>query len=126
MRQPESPSRAEYRIADALNVSPAQVGKLAPEKQQKIISEKPQITHKEVKDIQRQENTSVDVVPETDDEEETTYSESSVILSHEEAETLSKYILNIVVVLKGFEENKTPTNGFVKPIHQHSSNVFIP
>ena len=81
--------RIRDRIADALNASPAQVGKLdnikhnaipdveqavksgdmsistvnevaklAPEKQQKIISEKPQITHKEVKDIQRQEKVS--------------------------------------------------------------------
>lgn len=81
--------RIRDRIADALNASPAQVGKLdnikhnaipdveqavksgdmsistanevaklAPEKQQKIISEKPQITHKEVKHIQRQEKVS--------------------------------------------------------------------
>ncbi len=124
--------RIRDKIADALNVSPAQIGnldnikhnaipdveqavksgdmsistanevaKLAPEKQQKIISEKPQITHKEVKDIQRQENTSVDVVSETDDEEETTYSEPSVILSHEEAETLSKYIEDLLILAKG-------------------------
>ena len=93
--------RIRDRIADALNVSPAQVGKLdnikhnaipdveqavksgdmsistanevaklAPEKQQKIISEKPQITHKEVKKIQRQENTSADAATETDEEED--------------------------------------------------------
>ena len=116
--------RIRDRIADALNVSPAQVGKLdnikhnaipdveqistanevaklAPEKQQKIISEKPQITHKEVKNIQRQENTSFDVVPETDDEEETASSEPPVVLSHEEAETLSKYIEDLLILAKG-------------------------
>ncbi len=124
--------RIRDRIADALNVSPAQVGKLdnikhnaipdveqavksgdmsistanevaklAPEKQQKIISEKPQITHKEVKDIQRQENTSADVVPKTDDEHETTSSEPPVVLSHEEAETLSKYIEDLLILAKG-------------------------
>ncbi len=124
--------RIRDRIADALNVSPAQVGKLdnikhnaipdveqavksgdmsistanevaklAPEKQQKIISEKPQITHKEVKDIQRQENTSADVVTETDDEEETASSEPPVVLSHEEAETLSKYIEDLLILAKG-------------------------
>lgn len=124
--------RIRDKIADALNVSPAQVGKLdnikhnaipdveqavkygdmsistanevaklAPEKQQKIISEKPQITHKEVKDIQRQENTSVDVVPKTGDEHETTSSEPPVVLSHEEAETLSKYIEDLLILAKG-------------------------
>lgn len=124
--------RIRDRIADALNVSPAQVGKLdnikhnaipdveqavksgdisistanevaklAPEKQQKIISEKPQITHKEVKDIQRQENTSANVVLETDNEEETTSSEPPVVLSHEEAETLSKYIEDLLILAKG-------------------------
>ena len=124
--------RIRDRIADALNVSPAQVGKLdnikhnaipdveqavksgdmsistanevaklTPEKQQKIISEKPQITHKEVKDIQRQENTSADVVHETDDEHETTSSEPPVVLSHEEAETLSKYIEDLLILAKG-------------------------
>ena len=124
--------RIRDRIADALNVSPAQVGKLdnikhnaipdveqavksgdmsistanevaklAPEKQQKIISEKPKITHKEVKDIQRQENTFVDVVPKTDDEHETTSSEPPVVLSHEEAETLSKYIEDLLILAKG-------------------------
>ncbi len=124
--------RIRDRIADALNVSPAQVGKLdnikhnaipdveqavksgdmsistanevaklAPEKQQKIISEKPKITHKEVKDIQRQENTSADVVPKTDDEHETTSSEPPVVLSHEEAETLSKYIEDLLILAKG-------------------------
>ena len=124
--------RIRDRIADALNVSPAQVGKLdnikhnaipdveqavksgdmsistanevaklAPEKQQKIISEKPKITHKEVKDIQRQENTFVDVVPKTDDEHETTSSELPVILSHEEAETLSKYIEDLLILARG-------------------------
>lgn len=124
--------RIRDRIADALNVSPAQVGKLdnikynaipdveqavksgdmsistanevaklAPEKQQKIISEKPKITHKEVKDIQRQENTSADVVPKTDDEHETTSSEPPVVLSHEEAETLSKYIEDLLILARG-------------------------
>lgn len=78
-----------------------EVAKLAPEKQQKIISEKPQITHKEVKDIQRQENTSADVVPETDDEHETTSSEPPVVLSHKEAETLSKYIEDLLILAKG-------------------------
>lgn len=124
--------RIRDRIADALNVSPAQVGKLdnikhnaipdveqavksgdmsistanevaklTPEKQQKIISEKPKITHKEVKDIQRQENTSADVIPKTDDEHETTSSEPPVVLSHEEAETLSKYIEDLLILAKG-------------------------
>lgn len=124
--------RIRDKIADALNVSPAQIGKLdnikhnaipdveqavksgdmsistanevaklAPEKQQKIISEKPKITHKEVKDIQRQENTSADVVPKTDDEHETTSSEPPVVLSHEEAETLSKYIEDLLILAKG-------------------------
>lgn len=78
-----------------------EVAKLASEKQQEIISEKPQITHKEVKDIQRQENTSADVVSETDDEEETTSSEPPVVLSHEEAETLSKYIEDLLILAKG-------------------------
>ena len=124
--------RIRDRIADALNISPAQVGKLdnikhnaipdveqavksgdmsistanevaklTPEKQQKIISEKPQITHKEVKDIQRQQNTCADVVPKTDDEHETTSSEPPVVLSHEEAETLSKYIEDLLILAKG-------------------------
>ena len=26
------------------------------------------------------------------------------------------YVLNVVVVVEGFEENKTPTNGSIKPI----------
>lgn len=78
-----------------------EVAKLAPEKQQKIIFEKPQITHKEVKDIQRQENSSADVVLETDNEEETTSSEPPVVLSHEEAETLSKYIEDLLILAKG-------------------------
>lgn len=131
--------RIRDRIADALNASPAQVGKLdnikhnaipdveqavksgdmsistvnevaklAPEKQQKIISEKPQITHKEVKKIQRQENTSADAAPETDEEEdedetedEDTFSEPPVVLSHEEAEALSKYIEDLLILARG-------------------------
>ena len=36
------------------------------------------------------------------------------------------YVLNIVVVIEGFQKNKALINGFVKPIHQHSSNVFVP
>lgn len=36
------------------------------------------------------------------------------------------YVLNIVVVIEGFQENKTPTNGSIKPISQHSSNAFVP
>lgn len=86
--------RIRDKIADALNVSPAQVGKLdnikhnaipdveqaiksgdmsistanevaklAPEKQQEIISEKPQISHKEVKKIQRQETPPLTLLP---------------------------------------------------------------
>lgn len=131
--------RIRDKIADALNVSPAQVGKLdnikhnaipdveqavksgdmsistanevaklAPEKQQEIISEKPQISHKEVKEIQRQENTSADAVPETDEEEdedetedEDTSSEPSVVLSREEAEALSKYIEDLLILARG-------------------------
>lgn len=131
--------RIRDKIADALNVSPAQVGKLdnikhnaipdveqaiksgdmsistanevaklAPEKQQEIISEKPQISHKEVKKIQRQENTSADAAPETDEEEdedetedEDTFSEPPVVLSHEEAEALSKYIEDLLILARG-------------------------
>ena len=75
-----------------------EVAKLAPEKQQEIISEKPQISHKEVKKIQRQENTSADAAPETDEEEdeggaegEGTVSGQPVVLSDEEAEALSEW-----------------------------------
>lgn len=131
--------RIRDKIADALNVSPAQVGKLdnikhnaipdveqavksgdmsistanevaklAPEKQQEIISEKPQISHKEVKEIQRQENTSADAAPETDEEEdedetedEDTSSEPPVVLSHEESEALSKYIEDLLILARG-------------------------
>lgn len=91
--------RIRDRIAGALNVSSAQVGKLdnikhnaipdveqavkagdmsistanevaklAPEKQQEIITEKPKISHKEVKEIQKQELSAEKVSSETDEE----------------------------------------------------------
>ena len=36
------------------------------------------------------------------------------------------YVLNVVVVVESFEENKMPTNGSIKPIPQHLSNAFVP
>lgn len=134
--------RIRDRIADALNVSSAQVGKLdnikhnaipdveqavksgdmsistanevaklPPEKQQKIISEKPKITHKEVKKIQQQEQAackSEDGTEESDtadDDEKTDEEETdgytAVTLTVTEAETLSRYMDALLVRVMG-------------------------
>ncbi|MGN0619248.1 MAG: ParB/RepB/Spo0J family partition protein [Ruminiclostridium sp.] len=128
--------RIRDRIAEALNVSPAQVGKLdnikhnaipdveqavkagdlsistanevaklAPEKQQEIITEKPKISHKEVKEIQKQELSAEKVSSETDeeDDEDETSSKSAipVTLSATEAETLSRYMDDLLLMADG-------------------------
>lgn len=133
--------RIRDRIAEALNVSPAQVGKLdnikhnaipdveqavkagdmsistanevaklAPEKQQEIITEKPKIFHKEVKEIQKQELSAEKVSSETDeeededeDDEDETGSKSviPVTLSATEAETLSRYMDDLLLMADG-------------------------
>ena len=133
--------RIRDRIAEALNVSPAQVGKLdnikhnaipdveqavksgdmsistanevaklAPEKQQEIITEKPKISHKEVKEIQKQELSAEKVSYETDeeededeDDEDETGSKSviPVTLSATEAETLSRYMDDLLLMADG-------------------------
>lgn len=133
--------RIRDRIAGALNVSSAQVGKLdnikhnaipdveqavkagdmsistanevaklAPEKQQEIITEKPKISHKEVKKIQKQELSAAEKVsPEKDEEEDEDEDdedkagnkpivEQLVILSPAEAETLSRYINDLLSI----------------------------
>ena len=132
--------RIRDRIADALNVSSAQVGKmdnikhnaildveqavksgdmsistanevakLPPEKQQKIISEKPKITHKEVKKMQREESVSADEdveIPDDDEDEDDTNEEetdgyTAVTLTVTEAETLSRYMDALLVRVMG-------------------------
>lgn len=133
--------RIRDRIAEALNVSPAQVGKLdnikhnaipdveqavksgdmsistanevaklAPEKQQEIITEKPKISHKEVKEIQKQELSAEKVSSKTDeeededeDDEDETGSKSviTVTLSATEAETLSRYMDDLLLMADG-------------------------
>ena len=133
--------RIRDRIAEALNVSPAQVGKLdnikhnaipdveqavksgdmsistanevaklAPEKQQEIITEKPKISHKEVKEIQKQELSAEKVSSETDeeededeDDEDETGSKSviPITLSATEAETLSRYMDDLLLMADG-------------------------
>ena len=132
--------RIRDRIADALNVSSAQVGKLdnikhnaipdveqavksgdmsistanevaklPPEKQQKIISEKPKITHKEVKEMQREESVSADEgieIPDDDEDEDDTNEEetdgyTAVTLTVTEAETLSRYMDALLVRVMG-------------------------
>lgn len=133
--------RIRDRIAEALNVSPAQVGKLdnikhnaipdveqavksgdmsistanevaklVPEKQQEIITEKPKISHKEVKEIQKQELSAEKVSSETDeeededeDDEDETGSKSviPVTLSATEAETLSRYMDDLLLMADG-------------------------
>ena len=132
--------RIRDRIADALNVSSAQVGKLdnikhnaipdveqavksgdmsistanevaklPPEKQQKIISEKPKITHKEVKEMQREESVSADEDvenPDDDEDEDDTNEEetdgyTAVTLTVTEAETLSRYMDALLVRVMG-------------------------
>ena len=133
--------RIRDRIAEALNVSPAQVGKLdnikhnaipdveqavkagdmsistanevaklAPEKQQEIITEKPKISHKEVKEIQKQELSAEKVSSETDEEEDENEDDEDetgsksvipVTLSAAEAETLSRYMDDILLMADG-------------------------
>ena len=133
--------RIRDRIAEALNVSPAQVGKLdnikhnaipdveqavnagdmsistanevaklAPEKQQEIITEKPKISHKEVKEIQKQELSAEKVSSETDEEEDEdeddedetgNKSDIPVTLSATEAETLSRYMDDLLLMADG-------------------------
>ena len=133
--------RIRDRIAEALNVSPAQVGKLdnikhnaipdveqavkagdmsistanevaklAPEKQQEIIAEKPKISHKEVKEIQKQELSAEKVSSETDEEEDGNEddedetggkSDIPVTLSAAEAETLSRYMDDLLLMADG-------------------------
>ena len=133
--------RIRDRIAEALNVSPAQVGKLdnikhnaipdveqavkagdmsistanevaklAPEKQQEIITEKPKISHKEVKEIQKQELSAEKVSSETDEEEDEdeddedetgSKSDIPVTLSATEAETLSRYMDDLLLMADG-------------------------
>lgn len=133
--------RIRDRIAEALNVSPAQVGKLdnikhnaipdveqavkagdmsistanevaklAPEKQQEIITEKPKISHKEVKEIQKQELSAEKVSYETDEEEDEneddedetgSKSDIPVMLSATEAETLSRYMDDLLLMADG-------------------------
>lgn len=132
--------RIRDRIADALNVSSAQVGKLdnikhnaipdveqavksgdmsistanevaklPPEKQQKIISEKPKITHKEVNEMQKEESVSADEdveIPDDDEDEDDTNEEetdgyTAVTLTVTEAETLSRYMDTLLVRVMG-------------------------
>ena len=133
--------RIRDRIAEALNVSPAQVGKLdnikhnaipdveqavkagdmsistanevaklAPEKQQEIITEKPKISHKEVKEIQKQELSAEKVSSEIDEEEDEneddedetgSKSDIPVTLSATEAETLSRYMDDLLLMADG-------------------------
>ena len=133
--------RIRDRIAEALNVSPAQVGKLdnikhnaipdveqavkagdmsistanevaklAPEKQQEIITEKPKISHKEVKEIQKQELSAEKISSETDEEEDEDEddedetggkSDIPVTLSATEAETLSRYMDDLLLMADG-------------------------
>ena len=133
--------RIRDRIAEALNVSPAQVGKLdnikhnaipdveqavkagdmsistanevaklAPEKQQEIITEKPKISHKEVKEIQKQELSAEKVSSETDEEEDEDEDDEDetgskyaipVTLSATEAETLSRYMDDLLLMADG-------------------------
>ena len=133
--------RIRDRIAEALNVSPAQVGKLdnikhnaipdveqavksgdmsistanevaklAPEKQQEIITEKPKISHKEVKEIQKQELSAEKVSSETDEEEDEDEDDEDetgskyaipVMLSATEAETLSRYMDDLLLMADG-------------------------
>ena len=133
--------RIRDRIAEALNVSPAQVGKLdnikhnaipdveqavkagdmsistanevaklAPEKQQEIITEKPKISHKEVKEIQKQELSAEKISSETDEEEDEDEDDENetgsksvipVTLSATEAETLSRYMDDLLLMADG-------------------------
>lgn len=74
-----------------------EVAKLTPEKQQEIITEKPQISHKEVKKIQKQELSAAEKVSHEKDEDKDDEDKAGdkpiveplVILSSAEAETIS-------------------------------------
>ena len=87
-----------------------EVAKLAPEKQQEIITEKPKISHKEVKEIQKQELSAEKVSSETDEEEDENEddedetggkSDIPVTLSATEAETLSRYMDDLLLMADG-------------------------
>lgn len=128
--------RIRDKIAEALNVSAAQVGKLdnikhnavpaveqavksgdmsistanevaklTPEKQEEIISEKPNITHKEVRAMQKKqaaENLSEDEPDEeeTDEEEDTEDECDGIVLISDEANALSRYIEELLLLVK--------------------------
>lgn len=128
--------RIRDKIAEALNVSAAQVGKLdnikhnavpaveqavksgdmsistanevaklTPEKQEEIISEKPNITHKEVRAMQKKqaaENLSEDEPDEeeTDEEEDTEDECDGIVLTSDEANALSRYIEELLLLVK--------------------------
>ena len=128
--------RIRNKIAEALNVSAAQVGKLdnikhnavpaveqavksgdmsistanevaklTPEKQEEIISEKPNITHKEVRAMQKKqaaENLSEDEPDEeeTDEEEDTEDECDGIVLTSDEANALSRYIEELLLLVK--------------------------
>ena len=128
--------RIRNKIAEALNVSAAQVGKLdnikhnavpaveqavksgdmsistanevaklTPEKQEEIISEKPNITHKEVRAMQKKqaaENLSEDEPDEeeTDEEEDTEDECDGIVLTSAEANALSRYIEELLLLVK--------------------------
>lgn len=137
--------RIRDRIAEALNVSAAQVGKLdnikhnavpaveqavksggmsistanevaklAPEKQEEIIAEKPNITHKEVKAMQKKEkepkvadteipddDTDENEDEEDDSTEDDTEGYSAITLTITEAKTLSRYMESLLVRVMG-------------------------
>ena len=136
--------RIRDRIAEALNVSSAQVGKLdnikhnaipdveravksgdmsistanevaklAPEKQQEIITEKPKISPKEIKKIRRQElsaaeKQSSETVKEDEEEDETddkAKAEPPIVLSAAEAEVLSRYMDDLLIMAVGEDFN---------------------
>ena len=128
--------RIRNKIAEALNVSAAQVGKLdnikhnavpaveqavksgdmsistanedaklTPEKQEEIISEKPNITHIEVRAMQKKqaaENLSEDEPDEeeTDEEEDTEDECDGIVLTSDEANALSRYIEELLLLVK--------------------------
>ncbi len=140
--------RIRDRIAEALNVSSAQVGKLdnikhnaipdveravksgdmsistanevaklAPEKQQEIITEKPKISPKEIKKIRRQElyaaekqsseTVKEDEEKETDEDEtdDKAKAEPPIVLSVAEAEVLSRYMDDLLIMAVGKDFN---------------------
>jgi len=86
-----------------------EIAKLPPEKPQQIISEKPKITHKEVKEMQKEESVSADEdveIPDDDEDEDDTNEEetdgyTAVTLTVTEAETLSRYMDALLVRVMG-------------------------